>query len=88
LLHLDIKPLGCFYKSGRRIHGNPRLRSRRAGWECVHVAIDDATRIASVEVLPKQCGDTTADFLARAIALAAGRSIGCAWNVLRSTMLP
>jgi transposase InsO family protein len=34
----------------------------------VPVAIDDATRIAFVEVLPRQCGDTTADFLARAMA--------------------
>lgn len=50
---------------GHRMHGNRRVRSRGAGWEYVHLAIDDATRIAFVEVLPKQCGDATADFLAR-----------------------
>lgn len=68
LLHLDIKPLNRFHAIGHRIHGNRRLRSRGAGWEYVHVAIDDATRVAFVEVRPQQCGDTTADFLARAIA--------------------
>jgi transposase InsO family protein len=68
LLHLDIKPLGRICGIGHRIHGNRRRRHRGAGWEYVHVAIDDATRVAFVEVLPRQCGDTTADFLARAIA--------------------
>ena len=68
LLHLDIKPLGRFHAIGHRMHGNRRRRSRGAGWEYVHVAIDDATRVAFVDVLPKQNGDATADFLARAIA--------------------
>lgn len=68
LLHLDIKPLGRFRTVGHRVHGDRRLRSRRAGWEYVHVAVDDATRIAFVDVRPKQSGDTTADFLASAIA--------------------
>jgi len=68
LVHLDIKPLGRFHAVGHRIHGDRRRRSRRAGWEYVHVAIDDATRVAFVEVLPAQDGETTADFLARAVA--------------------
>jgi transposase InsO family protein len=68
LLHLDIKPLGRFQVIGHRIHGDRRVRSRGAGWDYAHVAVDDATRIAFVEVLPSQCGDTTADFLARAVA--------------------
>jgi transposase InsO family protein len=68
LLHLDIKPLGRFRMIGHRVHGDRRVRSRRAGWEYVHVAVDDATRIAFVEVRPTQGGDTTADVLARAIA--------------------
>ena len=66
-MHLDIKPLGRFAQAGHRRHGNRRIRSRGAGWEYVHVAIDDATRIAFVEVLAKQDGDTTADFLAHAV---------------------
>lgn len=68
LLHLDIKPLGRIQGIGHRIHGNRRHRHRGAGWEYVHVAIDDATRVAFVEVLPRQCGQTTADFLVRAVA--------------------
>jgi len=75
LLHLDIKPLGRFQAIGHRMHGNRRVRSRGAGWEYVHVAIDDATRVAFVEILPKQCGATTADFLARAIAWFARQGI-------------
>jgi transposase InsO family protein len=75
LLHLDIKPLGRFYRRGHRMHGDRRTRSRGAGWEYVHVAIDDATRVAFVEVLPRQCGDTTADFLARAMAWFARQGI-------------
>jgi transposase InsO family protein len=75
LLHLDIKPLGRFGAIGHRIHGNRRVRSRGVGWEYVHVAIDDATRVAFVEVLPKQNGDATADFLARAIAWFARQGI-------------
>ena len=75
LLHLDIKPLGRFHAIGHRMHGNRRVRSRGAGWEYVHVAIDDATRVAFVEVVPKQNGDATADFLARAIAWFARQGI-------------
>jgi transposase InsO family protein len=75
LLHLDIKPLGRFHVIGHRMHGNRRIRSRRAGWEYVHVAIDDATRIAFVDVVPKQNGDATAAFLARAIAWFARQGI-------------
>ena len=68
LLHLDIKPLGRIRGVGHRIHGNRQIRHRGAGWEYVHVAIDDATRVAFVEVLPRQCGHSTAGFLARAVA--------------------
>jgi transposase InsO family protein len=75
LLHLDIKPLGRIAGIGHRIHGDRRIRYRGAGWEYVHVAIDDATRVAFVEVLPRQCGDTTATFLARAVAWFARLSI-------------
>jgi len=75
LVHLDVKPLGRFRRVGHRLHGNRRVRSRGAGWEYVHVAIDDATRVAFVEVLPRQCGDTTADFLARAVTWFAEQQI-------------
>lgn len=69
LLHLDVKKLGRitgFY--GHRITGNRSRRRRGAGWDFVHVAIDDASRLAYAEVLPNEHGDTSAAFLARAIA--------------------
>jgi len=69
LIHLDIKTLGRFRRPGKRAlgHGADR-RSRKAGWEAVHVAVDDATRLSYVEVLPDQTAATTVGFLHRAIA--------------------
>lgn len=69
LLHLDVKKLGRisgFY--GHRITGDRSRRRRGAGWDFVHVAIDDASRLAYAEVLPNEHGDTSAAFLARAVA--------------------
>jgi transposase InsO family protein len=69
LLHLDVKKLGRisgFY--GHRITGNRSRRRRGAGWDFVHVAIDDASRLAYAEVLVNEHGDTSAAFLARAVA--------------------
>ena len=69
LLHLDVKKLGRitgFY--GHRITGNRSRRRRGAGWDFVHVAIDDASRLAYAEVLPNEQGDTSAAFLMRAVA--------------------
>jgi hypothetical protein len=68
LVHLDVKKLGRitgFY--GHRITGNRRRRRRGAGWDFVHVAIDDASRLAYAEVLPNEQGDTSAGFMARAL---------------------
>lgn len=69
LLHLDVKKLGRitgFY--GHRITGNRSRRRRGAGWDFVHVAIDDASRLAYAERLPNEYGDTSAAFLVRALA--------------------
>jgi transposase InsO family protein len=69
LIHLDVKKLGRisgFY--GHRITGDRRRRRRGAGWDFVHVAIDDASRLAYAEVLRDERGDTSAAFLARALA--------------------
>lgn len=68
LVHLDIKKLGKIGRTGHRIHGDRRRRSRHLGWEHVHVAIDDCTRLAYSEVLPADDGPTTAAFLTRALA--------------------
>jgi transposase InsO family protein len=67
LIHLDIKKLGKIGLVGHRIHGDRSRRSRRQGWEYVHVAIDDCTRLAYVEVLPSERAEPTAQFLDRAL---------------------
>ena len=48
LLHLDIKKLGRIDGVGHRIHGDRRRRKRGIGWDFVHVAIDDASRLSYV----------------------------------------
>lgn len=75
LLHVDIKPLGRIDGIGHRIHGDYRRRARGIGWEYVHVAIDDHSRVAYVEVLGDQHGGTCAAFLGRAVAWYATRGI-------------
>lgn len=75
LLHLDIKKLGKIGRPGHRIHGDRTTRVRGIGWEAVHVAIDDCTRLAYAEVLPDEQQQTTADFLTRAVHYFARRGI-------------
>jgi transposase InsO family protein len=77
LVHLDIKKLGRISArgAGHRVSGNrssqlkagPR-RLGATGWEFVHVAVDDATRLAYAEVLQDERGATAAGFLRRAVA--------------------
>jgi transposase InsO family protein len=67
LLHLDVKKLGRIRGIGHRITGDRQHRHRGAGWEYVHVAIDDHSRLAYVEVLANEEGPTTAGFLRRAL---------------------
>ena len=69
LLHVDMKRLGRIVGGvGHRIHGDRRRRARRVGWEFLHVAVDDATRVAYVEVLAAADAATCAAFLRRALA--------------------
>ena len=68
LLHLDIKKLGRIGRVGHRISGERRSRVRGIGWEFVPVAIDDASRLAYVEVLGDVGGVSTTKFLWRALA--------------------
>ena len=75
LIHLDIKKLGRIQVVGHRIHGDRRKRARKVGWEYVHVCIDDATRLAYVEVLDDEKGLTVAAFLRRATAWYADRGV-------------
>lgn len=68
LIHLDIKKLGRFDHPGHRVTGTRvGCRNRGAGWDFVHVAVDDATRLAYVEVLDDERRDTTTGFLLRAL---------------------
>lgn len=68
LLHLDIKKLGRIERVGHRITGNPRDRTRGVGWECVHVCVDDHSRVAFAEVRPDEGKATAVAFLTAAVA--------------------
>src|ERR1700742_2692043 len=79
LIHIDVKKLGRIQVMGHAVTGNRAQRARRtrvgnngrllgtAGWEFVHVAIDDATRLAYVEVLTDEKAITAIGFLRRAV---------------------
>jgi transposase InsO family protein len=89
LLHVDVKKLARIpdWGAGHRVHGQRRLqrnrtktnaagqRERQVGWEFVHVCVDDATRLAYVEVLADEKAITAVAFLKRAIAFYARHGI-------------
>jgi transposase len=84
LIHIDIKKLGKITGIGHRITGerssqNANRRARRRGepasWEFVHVCVDDATRLAYVEVLDNEQATTAVGFLQRAVAFYARHAI-------------
>jgi len=54
LLHIDIKKLGRIVRPGHRVTGNPKDHVLGAGWECVHAAIEDVSRIAYAEIMPDE----------------------------------
>ena len=77
LIHIDVKKLGRIHDgAGHRVTGKRRYTPRRTdaagrvrgtvGWECVHIAIDDCTRLAYAEVLPDERTATVVGFLRRA----------------------
>jgi transposase InsO family protein len=68
LIHVDIKKLGRIGRVGHRIHGDRTTRVRGIGWEFVHVAIDDASRLAYAEVLPNERSPSSTAFLRRSVA--------------------
>jgi transposase InsO family protein len=75
LVHLDIKPLARILRVGHRIHGDRLQVVDGAGYEYAHVAIDDHSRVAYVEVLADQDGATTAAFLRRTVRWFARRGV-------------
>jgi transposase InsO family protein len=69
LIHIDIKKLGKFNHVGHRITGDRGHRhSRGIGWEFVHVAIDDASRIAFSKVMKNERQSCAIAFLRAAVA--------------------
>jgi transposase InsO family protein len=82
LVHVDLKRLGRIeggagkraFNGQRRQRHNPRrtdregIRRHQVGYECVHVCVDDYSRLAYAEVLPDEKATTAAAFLARALA--------------------
>jgi transposase InsO family protein/transposase-like protein len=76
LIHIDVKKLGRIARPGHRVLGGQPARAQpgyhrksdRLGWEYVHVAIDDCTRLAYAEVLPDEKTATVIGFLRRAVA--------------------
>jgi transposase InsO family protein/transposase-like protein len=75
LVHVDTKRLGRFHVVGKRILQDGVNRSRRAGWQHLHIAIDDHSRLAYAEVLAGQDRQACAGFLRRAVAWYADQSI-------------
>ena len=83
LIHIDVKKLGRIARPGHAVLGGQSARARtgyhrkahQLGWEFVHIAIDDATRLAYVEVLDDEKATTAIGFLRRAVAHYAGYGI-------------
>jgi len=75
LLHLDTKKLGRITHIGHRITGDRSGPFGKAGWEFVHVAIDDASRVALASVAANEKGDTATAFLEAAVAHFAQRGV-------------
>lgn len=70
LIHIDIKKLGRFSKVGHRITGDRtgQSKARGAGWEFVHVCIDDHSRVAFAQIRPTERKECAIAFLKAAIA--------------------
>jgi transposase InsO family protein len=85
LVHVDIKQLGRIVVAGHRVTGSKRgqrrgtqpngLRTGTAGWEYVHVMVDDHSRLAYAEVLDGLTGRDAVAFLRRAVAWFAERGV-------------
>jgi len=78
MIHVDTKKLARFYQPGHRVTGD-RSDARNKGhkgYEFLHVAIDDRTRLAYAELLPDEKGPRCADFLRRAARFFARHGIG------------
>jgi transposase InsO family protein len=80
MIHIDIKKLGRIDGIGHRIHGD-RKKGKGKGWEYLHIAIDDHSRIAYAEILPNEKARTSAKFLLRALRFFKEKGIKV-WRVM------
>jgi transposase InsO family protein len=75
LIHLDAKKLGRIARPSHRVTGNRRDQARGVGWDHVHVAVDDASRLAYTEILSSEGQQDATAFLARALAFFARHGV-------------
>lgn len=80
LIHIDIKKLGKIDGVGHRIHGD-RKKGKGKGWEYLHIAIDDHSRLAYAEILPDEKARTSAKFLLNALRFFKKKNIKV-WRVM------
>jgi transposase InsO family protein len=74
-LHFDVKKLGRIVKVGHRITGDRRDHCRQVGWDYLHVAIDDASRVAYAQILPDESNECAVAFLRASVAYYAGLNV-------------
>ena len=75
LVHVDIKKLGRFWTVGKAILGDRLTRSEGAGWQYLHLAVDDHSRLAYGELLASESPADCVAFLRRAHRWYAGQGI-------------
>ena len=76
LIHFDIKQLARIVRTGHRVTGNRQHdHSPGAGWEFLHIAIDDHSRLAFAQLLPDQTARSAILFLHAALAFFAKHGI-------------
>jgi transposase InsO family protein len=76
LIHIDIKKLGRFARPGHRVTGDrPGCRTAHAGWEFVHVAIDDHSRVGFAKVMANEKARSAIAFLKATVAYYANLGI-------------
>jgi len=75
LIHLDTKKLGRIARPSHRVTGNRRDSVEGIGWEHLHVAVDDASRLAYTEILPNERKESACAFLERALAFFAAHGV-------------
>lgn len=75
LLHIDTKRLGRIEGVGHRITGDRSYRHRGVGWDMVHLAIDDHSRVSFAQVLTDEKAVSCVQFLRQAVAYYAGLGV-------------